>query len=301
MICDSCGNELIEGMKFCVHCGKSIETPYQTKVQHGQETPAKIIPFVVTDQQARKEFQAWLSKGFWAPRNMKKISTINELSPLYVPVWLFSAVATSKWSGQSGMRRSRQVAYKVQEGNTEKTEYETEYYTDWYPVTGEHDGIYSSLPIPASQELVNHVSKMKRFNESILPIVDGYDYSTAEPFDVRYVTSCPVDTNLISIDDASLTFKKRVKDAETKECLKMIPGDEKKLDYINLSISDIKHELAYVPIYLSSYYYKRRLYHFLINGKTNKIVSEEKPISPAKVVIALVIFIALILLVAHFW
>ena len=178
--------------------------------------PEKILPFIVTDDQAKKEFMNWLSKGFWTPRNLKKLSKINELLPMYVPVWLFDAVVTTQWTGQSGMLRSRQVAYKVLDGNTEKTEYRTEYYTEWYPVSGQHEGVYSSLPIPASEALVKHVSRMKKFDRDLLPIVDSYDYGQVEPFDSRYVMSCSVDTSIIPVDDVMPTFMKRISYAENK-------------------------------------------------------------------------------------
>ena len=301
-VCQNCGFNLSYTKdylsKTCPYC----RTNYVEQVATLQENvrPEKIIPFIVTNDQAKKEFMNWLSKGFWAPRNMKKFSKINELLPMYVPVWLFDAVVTTQWSGQSGMRRSRQVAYKVQEGNIEKTEYRTEHYTEWYPVSGQHEGIYSSLPIPASEALVKHVSRMKKFDRDLLPIVDGYDYEKAEPFDSKYVMSCSVDTSIIQIDDAMPTFTKRILDAERRASLNMISGDERKLSYFDPHIHMVEHKLGYVPLYLSSYYYKKRIYYFIINGMTNSIISEKKPISSVKVLIALILFIAIITLIAYF-
>lgn len=300
--CQNCGANLSYTKDSlsttCPYCRTSYVAQVATLPENVR--PEKIIPFTVTDEQAKNEFMNWLSKGFWAPRNMKKFSTVNELFPMYVPIWLFDADVTTQWTGQSGMRRSRQVAYKVREGNIEKTEYRTEYYTEWYPASGEHEGFYSSLPIPASEALVKHVSRMKRFDRNLLPIVDGYDYEQVEPFDSKYVMSCPVDTNIISIDDAMPTFKRRVSDAERRACLNMIPGDDRKLSYADASIYNIEHKLAYVPLYLSSYYYKKRIYHFIINGRTNGVISENKPISSVKVLIALSLFIALVALIAYF-
>ena len=293
--CSNCGANLsYSGNTLstnCPYCG----TVYVVKKETIQEEvrPEGILPFLVTQDQAIEQFRGWLVKGFWAPHNMSKLTKLNDLIPIFVPVWVFSTNTKTNWSGRSGMRRSRQKAYVDSDGNTQ---YKTENYTDWFPVNGIYEGHYQAVPVPGSKTLIEHVAKMRRYNGTALTIIDGYDYKSLEPFDSRYIAKLSVDTNIITSEEAMPSFIERMKLLETNACKNMIPGDEKILEHLNMTLDDIEQKLIYVPLYLSSFYYKKKLFHFIVNGRSKVVATERKPVSIAKVVITMAIFFFIIAL-----
>lgn len=252
--------------------------------------PESVIPFAVTKDQAEELFRAWLSKGFWAPNDMKDVSRLNKLVSMYVPMWVFSAQAHTNWSAQSGMFRYRQVAYTMTEDGREVTRLRNERYTEWYPTNGTHDGTYPVVPVPASPALVQFVRGMRKgLSKRLYPIIDSYKYGACKPYDPRYMLGCSVDSGLYPPEECELLLAQRIQGFEQAACYSLVPGDEKRGLQCNTSLFDVSHQLAYVPIYLSSYEYKNKVYHFIVNGQTGQIISDNKPVSAIKVIIALVI------------
>jgi hypothetical protein len=337
MKCTNCGEYSRDGLKFCPQCGNAFNFGNEDKVHMEQVIYkcsncgatisyfAGVIPaicpycriafgvnkeiikndfqidgvlsFIIDRNSAINKFNEWLSTGFWRPHDMKKLTELTSLTPIFVPVWLFSTHTKTNWSGRSGMERSRQKAEKDSSGNTE---YKTEYYIDWFPVSGIHENLYPYIPVPASKTLIQHISKMKRYNGTASSIIDGYDYQSITTFDSMYIEKYPIDSNIITLDEAKPYFTTKVRELEKQACTNMISGDKTELEYYNIIMSDIEYKLIYVPMYLSSFYYDGKLYSFIVNGRTAKISSEKKPISVAKILIAIMMFIVLMVLIVHF-
>ena len=196
--CRNCGANLsYSGNTLSTSC-PYCRTEYIVKTETIQKEarPEGILPFLVTQDQAIKVFNNWLSKGFWAPRNMTKFTKLNDIVPFFVPVWVFSTNTKTSWSGRSGMHRSRQIAYKDADG---VTQYKTEYYTDWFPVNGIIESYYPAIPVAGSKTLIEHLAKMKRYKGFSWTIIDGYDYMSPEPFDSRYIGKLSI-FNIRSLD-----------------------------------------------------------------------------------------------------
>jgi len=71
--------------------------------------------------------------------------------------------------------------------------------------------------------------------------------------------------------------------------------DVRKLD-MKIKYNDIKYKYLLLPIWLSSFKYKEKIYRFMVNGRTGK-VGGRSPVSPARVALAIGIVIAIILLI----
>ncbi|HOF27405.1 MAG TPA: hypothetical protein PLZ04_08180, partial [Clostridia bacterium] len=69
----------------------------------------------------------------------------------------------------------------------------------------------------------------------------------------------------------------------------------RKLD-MKIKYNDIKYKYLLLPIWLSSFKYKEKIYRFMVNGRTGK-VGGRSPVSALRVTIAILIVIAIILLI----
>ena len=75
-----------------------------------------------------------------------------------------------------------------------------------------------------------------------------------------------------------------------------IGGDEQRIYTMNTSYNNITFKHILLPIWISSYRYKDKLYRFLINGQTGE-VQGERPYSTIKIILAVLAVIAVIALV----
>ena len=67
--------------------------------------------------------------------------------------------------------------------------------------------------------------------------------------------------------------------------------------HVRTSYHDIKYKYLMLPIWMSTFKYKNKLYHFMVNGQTGK-VSGKTPISPIRVAIAIFLGIVAVGLLA---
>jgi hypothetical protein len=186
------------------------------------------------------------------------------------------------------MFRYRQVAYTTTEDGREVTRFRNERYTEWYPSNGTHEGAYPVVPVPASPALVQFVKRMKSgIEKRLYPIIDSYEYGACKPYDPRYMLGCSVDSGLYPSEDSESLLVQKVQAFEQAACYRLVPGDEKRGLQCNISLFNVNHQLVYVPIYFSSYEYKDKIYHFIVNGQNGQIISDNKPVSVIKVIIAL--------------
>jgi hypothetical protein len=72
-----------------------------------------------------------------------------------------------------------------------------------------------------------------------------------------------------------------------------IGGDEQRITTMNTTYSDITFKHILLPIWISSYRYKGKVYRFLINGQTGE-VQGERPYSALKIMLAVLLVIAVI-------
>ena len=89
--CQSCGAQLVAdeytSATFCSYCGNP--TLVEDRLQ-GEFKPQLIIPFKINKEQAVDIYRKWLKKGPLTPKELSTSSTIEKISGVYVPFWLYS-------------------------------------------------------------------------------------------------------------------------------------------------------------------------------------------------------------------
>ena len=94
-ICKNCGAELMADETTtateCPYCGSPTILPDRIE---GGVKPEKVIPFVVTKEQAQKQFEDYFKGKKLLPNVfLNSRNRISEMRRLYVPYWLFSCDA----------------------------------------------------------------------------------------------------------------------------------------------------------------------------------------------------------------
>ena len=103
-VCENCGAELVTDENTtateCAYCGSPAVIPAQIE---GGPKPEKVIPFVITKEQATKMFEEYFKGKKLMPNIfLNTRNRIAEIRKLFVPYWLFDcdAYASMTYSAQ---------------------------------------------------------------------------------------------------------------------------------------------------------------------------------------------------------
>ncbi|MEM1219626.1 MAG: hypothetical protein AAGH79_11960 [Bacteroidota bacterium] len=279
--CQNCGSKfMVEATEVKVTCGFCGSKNVNLEAyQHQYIQPSGIIPFYVSREEAVKGFDTWIKKGWFHPNKLKRLANLEGLHGIYIPCWTYDAQVHADWSGQAGHyyyeTRNVRVNGQMQQQRVQKVR--------WVHRSGSLDHFFDDILVVASTGLDQNAL------ERILP----YRLEEVVNFDPRLLLGWESEIYQVEVDegyqraDSIMDFKMR------HMCSAQLGGDTQR----NLQVHSTKRAQTFkhivLPIWISSYHYNNKTYHFTINGQTGK-VNGEKPISWIKIAILVLLFMAFI-------
>lgn len=280
--CKSCGAQLVfeahTKAQFCSYCGSSH---IEEQAVENAIPPAYLIPFSITDKQAGESFKTWISKRWFAPNDLKKAYENGRLMGTYVPFWTFDSDTGSHYTADRG---DHYYVTKTRTVNG-KTETYQERHTRWTSVSGSFDHFFDDVLVCASSKI----------DGSLLNKIDGVDLSKLTGYQPQYLSGFFAERYSIPLKDGWDAGRAVIDRALESEARSLIGGDEVRFLKIHTTYEDITFKHILLPIWISSYTYKEKLFHFLINGQTG-FVSGEYPKSPWKIGAAVIAGLAVLYL-----
>lgn len=294
--CPSCGAEFRQSNIAIDQC------PYCTTIIVNESIIDKtglgfdgIIPFKISKSDAIEKIKKWRKKLYLAPNDFKKyIYQLDFLKGTYVPYWLIYTKTHVNYKGKCG-----------QESLTSKK-------TRW---TGESGELTTRLENLA---LLGTTSIPKQIKDKTMP---DFGDVVAEPWDNRWNFN-----ELLPFHDAfCLGFSSEIPQIEAG---KVIEKNESKIKYEleqkviqkieksgcdegmvnNLSYKhlELNYRLVLLPVWISAFKFKDRVYQILVNGQTGEVIGE-RPVSKFKValmwtfVFILIFYIGFIIALQNYW
>ena len=155
--CQSCGAalELDPSLRtaLCPYCGSTsiVERPPEPD----RPAPAFAAGFAIPRAAVFASVRAWLGARTAFARSGLKRAALESLKGIYVPAYLYGAVAETDWSADIGERYTEEESYEAQEnGKTvKKTRQVTR--TEWRPLSGRRSEHVSDVVVTASKGLRN--------------------------------------------------------------------------------------------------------------------------------------------------
>ena len=277
--CQSCGAEVSlerSSRSFtCPFCDSNYVVEFAPQ-ESGRQSPEFVIGFLVPPQQAAKLFQDWIgSGGLFRPSDLKLAQIVEKLRGVYLPFWSFSMLANSGWAANIGEHWWRTEWYTVTEdGKTvEKSRQVQE--TEWWPLQGRHHNYYSGYLVSGSRGL------SQRDTDQIQP----FKLESLKRYDPSYLAGWLSEEYSIDRDAALVICEKEFRSREQQGIQQFMPGDTYSGLAVETQFSEQNSDLILLPVYLLTYRYGDKLYRFLVNGQTGKIVGQ-KPVSKWRVLIA---------------
>ena len=270
--CENCGASITSITKSgkCAFC----DSPYVKEVPNKKNIirPENLIPFQINKKNATNLFHEWLGKGFFRPSNLKKLGLLEELNGVYVPFWTYDCYTHSTWTAQSGYYYYETEYYTTYENGRSVRRSRQVRKVRWVPSSGSRNDFYDDMLIVASKGLDYHL---------ILKIYP-FQLGALIPYKPEYLSGWLAEDYSIDVREGWSIARKQAIDSQHNRCAGDVPGDTHRFLNVNTSFSNIKYKHILLPIWVASYYYKNKQYHFLVNGQTGE-VQGYKPISWLKV------------------
>lgn len=282
--CRKCGAESTfeENLKsdLCPYCN----TPFIESDIHEERLikPSYLLPFKVDDSHLRRHAIEWINSLWFAPNKLKKRALLStQLQGVYIPCWTYDAHTETIYRGERG------VTYMTTVGTGKNRRTVTQ--TRWSYCNGTVFLFFDDILVPAS----------KMIPTNIMNKIYGWDTKNLVEADIRFLTGFTTEKYILNLTDGYKYAKKRMESDIDSAIRRDIGGNSQRIHSKKTKFSDIKFKLILLPVYISSYTYNNRLYHFYMNGRTG-LTTGDRPYSLAKITFSVTLGIIAFILLAMF-
>ncbi|MCR4991030.1 MAG: hydrogenase maturation nickel metallochaperone HypA [Lachnospiraceae bacterium] len=282
IICKSCGAESIYDAQVissvCPYCGSN-----QVTEAGGNDSmaPGGVIPFKIDQKEAGNRFINWIKHKFYCPKAAKESAKPKNFKGMYLPYWTFDTQTASSYTAQYGKDR------KVKKGDSEVT------VTDWYNTRGNYDEFFDDELVCGTEQ----------HDKNLLRGIEPYDTADNKIYKPEYVAGFGAEKYSVGVKDAwekaKASIKGKINSSITSKILNENHADHVRGLNVNSSFSAVTFKYLLLPVWISSYKYKDKIYQFAVNGQTGKVYGKT-PISAIKVILTIIIVIALFALIYYF-
>jgi DNA-directed RNA polymerase subunit RPC12/RpoP len=277
--CGKCGAEQKLGASlFASHCAFCGAAVVSKGYANRRIKPRSIVPFQVPRDRAQDEFRRWIRKQWLAPNDLKRYAQSDAgIAGMYLPFWTYDCHTSSRYEGERG------EDYYTGSGK-ERTRH-----TRWSSVSGQIEKFHDDVLVMASKTLPT----------AIIGAAARWNLKGLVPYQPEFVSGFQAEAYQVGLKE-SFPAAKSVIDAQVAERIRAdIGGDQQRIHSVATRYSDVKFKHVMLPVWISAYRYRDKVYRFIINGQTGE-VSGQSPKSGWKIallVIAILFVLFMVLVV----
>lgn len=254
MACPYCGSPLVEEN---VHQERYIKPDY-------------VAPFEIEKNAISGILAKW-SKGLWfAPNKLQRaiLSPVN-LNGIYMPYWTYDADTVTDYTGERG------DAYYVTVGSGKNKQ--TVRRVRWRYTSGRITNFYDDVLVAGSRTL----------DHSILANLGGWDTKGLVKINDSYLAGFITEKYQVDLKQGFERAQQIIESSERNNVRYDIGGDEQRVHSMDVKYFNVKFKHVLLPIYVSAFRYRNKLFTFYVNGSTGKI-SGKRPYSTIKITLAVI-------------
>jgi Zn finger protein HypA/HybF involved in hydrogenase expression len=262
----------------CEFCGSTQLVPYaETKTGF---RPESVLPFKVSEADARDRIRAWYGKLWLAPSALKRKALTDTVRGVYLPYWTFDARFAAAWTADAGHYYYTTETYS--EGGQTRTRQVQ--HVRWEPAAGRLDHFFDDDLVCASVGV----------HPALLRAIEPFPTTELRPYDPGYVAGWVVERYQIDLV-AAAQHARDVMDAKVRDlCAAKVPGDTQRNLQVRADYGGQTFKHILVPVWLLSYNYGSKAYQCVMNGVTGT-VRGEYPKSAWKVaLVVLALFVGIL-------
>lgn len=247
--------------------------------------PGALLPFVLTEEQARTALAKWLGSLWFAPNNLLQYTRKGRaMAGIYAPFWTFDAATTTRYTGQRGEHYYETETVTVTVNGRQQRRTQQVQRTRWYPASGTVSRAFDDVVTLASSSVPH------RLGNELTP----WDLTAAQPYNPDYLAGFQAEGYTISLADGWTDAQAIMAGVIESDIRADIGGDVQRISSVDTRYADETFKHLLLPVWTAAYKYRGKAFRFLVNGQTGE-VQGERPYSAWKIGFA-VLFVAAVVL-----
>ncbi len=272
--CDACGAQPEVSAKAtatsCPFCGSSIVSQARASTAI---KPDSVLPFAIDERRAREEFRAWIASLWFAPSELKNfVRQESRLGGVYIPSWTYDTKVTTWYRGKRGDAYYVTVPYTVTVNGRPQTRVRRERRIRWSPASGVVQNAFDDLLVVATKSLP----------EKRLQALEPWDTKAAVPYADEFLSGFRSESYCVDLKEGLEVARGMMQPVIHQTICADIGGDEQQVIDRRMKFDSITFKHLLLPVWISAYRYRGRVYRLLINARTGE-VQGERPYSAWKI------------------
>lgn len=263
----------------CPFCGSNQVVPQEQVARVIK--PESLVPFQVDRSKAAALFRQWLGRGFFRPTALKKIAreVQAKMHGVYLPFWAFDAFTSSWWEAEAGYYYTESETYWTTDERGQRVQRSRQVRKiRWQPTSGHLQLFLDDVLVPATRSL----------EPGMLNRLASFDLKALTPYKPEFLAGWSAEAYTVDLPEAWTMGQQIMRQRIERACAAQIPGDTYRNLRVDTAFSKMTYKHVLFPVWIASYRYRNRLYHFVVNGQTGE-VSGQAPISWLRVILVLVV------------
>ncbi|MBO7293616.1 MAG: hypothetical protein J6V07_06760, partial [Clostridia bacterium] len=177
----------------------------------------------------------------------------------------------TSYRGEGGRRRV--VTYTVRVNG--KTQVRTRTVIDWYPVFGDRELYVDDAPFCASRNV----------DAKMLRKLGGYSTKVLRVYHPAYLAGFVAERYTLGLGEGFSRIRPGVEARMEGDIRSSLGYDTYRMMQYNHRYRAVTFKHILLPVWLSSYRYRGKVYRFMVNGESGRVAGQA-PLSPLKVALA---------------
>jgi hypothetical protein len=266
--CGQCGASLVfAGVRTqtCPYCVSPnfVERPHSTH----RPRPELAIAFTGDAAAARRTLDRWLGSRTWFADARLRRARIEDLRGVYVPAYLYSAVAHTEYTASIGEHYTQSETHEVNDAKgNRKTETRRVTRTEYRPLAGRHVGYITDVLVSASAGL----------RDAELHAIEPYDLLQLRRYSPALVSGWIAEETSRDPDDCRRASRGEAIDEVGARLRRFMPGDSHSDLAWRTRIAWESLDPILVPVWVLAVRYRsdRSPLRVVINGQTGAVAGK---------------------------
>ena len=288
--CGECGASIVLGQyrtAVCPYCAcpSVVERPAAPDLPN----PVFVLPFIVNKQRAVADVARWQRRMRLFRRSFSK-ATVEDIKGVYLPAYLYSAVAESRYQARIGENYTETETYTTTDSQGKTvTRTRTVTKTEWRDLHGVHAAYATDLVVTASRGLPN----------AELEHIEPFDLRNLRRYDPALVSGWLVEEPSMTLEECTVMARVEAQGLEGERLSAFMPGDKFDDLHFKMAVRDESIDPILVPVWVLAVRPdpKQPAVRVVVNGETAEVWGPERW-SAWKIILFILLIVGFIAAVA---
>jgi len=292
--CPSCGAVITQPPErvshACSYCASAL-----VAVEQARPHVDRVAPFRLGAAAAEDRLRQHLAARLWAPESLRRAARHGRVDArlvegVLVPFFAYDATCHSRYETVVGLHwyETKTVREPGPGKGETKTKTVSERHTEWFPLRG-----------TAVRQLRDHlVSGSVGLSAGEVRGLLPFDLGRARAFDPRLMAGWSAELPSRDRNQGERDAIHQIRDREIRRISREhLPGDAHRGTRVSCQVELTEAQLVLLPVWVAALRYGDQVHRLLVNGQTGRCHGRA-PVSPTKIVVAVVLAVLVAALVA---